>query len=169
MNSPRVNRLLAELQSVHAMLRHDLDACQELARIVAEGAPAALVREQVSGLTSRSLLFQLKTTCLAHCELVHVHHRGEDVTLFPAVRRSAPHLARMVDRLEEDHRRVSDLLDQVERAARSLDASTDTAAARTRLVAALDALRADLLAHLELEEDVLGPVLAGWTHWPTRG
>jgi hemerythrin-like domain-containing protein len=75
----------------------------------------------------------------------------------------APHLAATVDRLEADHRTVSDLLDRVEAAA---DRLADDATARTRLVEALDTLRTHLHEHLAVEEEALGPILESWTQWP---
>jgi hemerythrin-like domain-containing protein len=73
-----------------------------------------------------------------------------------------------VDRLESDHRRVPDLLDTVEDAARRLGA-LDEGPARYSLVEALEELSDHLLEHLAYEEAALGPVLAAWDHWPFFG
>ena len=159
------NPLLRELRWVHDMLRRDLKTCGELADAAAAGAPAADLRDELDRLASRGPLFELKVNCLRYCRLVHSHHGGEDVALFPEVRRSAPHLGAVVDRLEADHRVVSDLLDEVEAAARKLD-DADATDARTRLVDALTALSAHLLEHLEFEEEALAPVLLAWGRWP---
>ena len=161
------NPLLRELRWVHDMLRRDLRSCRELADAASAGAPAAHLRDDLERLASRSPLFQLKVNCLRYCQLVHAHHGAEDVALFPAVRRSAPDLGAVVDRLEADHRVVSDLLDEVEAAARQLDGA-NSAHARTRLVDALTTLSSHLLDHLDREEEALAPVLLTWTHWPNR-
>jgi hypothetical protein len=161
------NPLLAELRRVHDMLRRDLRTCGALADAAMAGAPTDQLRDELGRLASRSPLFQLKVNCLRYCQLVHAHHGGEDVVLFPAVRRSAPHLSAVVDRLEADHRVVSDLLDEVEAAAHQLDAAA-SAAARTRLVGALNGLSAHLLDHLDREEEALAPVLLTWASWPNR-
>ena len=71
----------------------------------------------------------------------------------------------MVDRLEADHRRVSDILDEVDLAARAL-ADEDVPAGRSRLVEALNLLSEHLLAHLEYEEESISPVLRTWRTWP---
>jgi hemerythrin-like domain-containing protein len=63
----------------------------------------------------------------------------------------------VVDRLEADHLRVSDLLDAVEAAAAELSAGNGDA--RGAVVATLDALHGHLLEHLEYEELNAGPVL----------
>jgi hemerythrin-like domain-containing protein len=129
------------------------------------GAPSADLRTTVDRLAVRNPHLRLGVDCLRYCEFVHAHHGAEDASLFPAVRRSAPHLATVVDRLEADHRAVSGLLDAVEAAADQLDGS-DPAGARTRLVDALGALSRHLLEHLEVEERVLEPVLLSWGDWP---
>ena len=94
---------------------------RELAARAAGGATTADVRAELNELQSRSLLFQLRANCLGYCQIVHSHHGHEDALLFPAVRRTAPHLSKTVDRLEADHRVVSALLDRVEELADGLD------------------------------------------------
>ena len=87
--------------------------------------------------------------------------------MFPALRRSNPALTAVVDKLEADHRAISDLLDDVERASRDLD---DTAGnpAREHLVAALGRLEEDLLTHLALEEESIAATMRSWDQWPER-
>jgi hemerythrin-like domain-containing protein len=103
--------------------------------------------------------------CLYHCRVVHAHHGLEDADMFPALRRSNPALSAVVDKLEADHRAISDLLDDVEQSARDLD---DTAAnpARHQLVTALGRLETDLLAHLALEEESIAATMRSWEQWP---
>jgi hypothetical protein len=60
--------------------------------------------------------------------------------------------------LEADHRRVSDLLDVVEAAARALT-DTDAADARRRVVDGLRDLHSHLLEHLDYEERNAGPAM----------
>jgi hypothetical protein len=160
------NPLVQELARVHDLLRRDLRTCQDLADAALTGAPPAELRKAVGRLAARSSHLRLGVDCLRYCHFVHDHHRGEDASLFPAVRRKAPHLGTVVDRLEADHRVVSDLLDAVEAAAHQLD-GPDPVAATTRLVDALGVLSGHLLEHLEIEERVLGPVLLSWEQWPS--
>jgi hypothetical protein len=130
------------------MLRRDLASVRDLAARIAGGSTAAEVRSELAGLQTHSLLFQLRANCLGYCQIVHAHHGGEDAVLFPAVRRSAPHLNETVDRLQADHRAVSALLDRVQ----SLTKELDDRPARHALVLALTRLSTDLLQHLEYEE-----------------
>jgi iron-sulfur cluster repair protein YtfE (RIC family) len=159
------NMLLEELKWVHSILRAELQTCRDLAADLTDGAPADEVRARVEVLQTRGTLWQLRTNCLRYCRFVHAHHGHEDALLFPAVRKYAPSLGVVADRLEADHRRVSDLLDVVDNAARQL-ATPDEGAARHKLVGALEALSEHLLEHLAYEETVLAPVLAAWDHWP---
>lgn len=157
--------LYDELRLVHSMLRRDLRTCRDLAEAAVAGAPADEIRAELDRLANRGPLFQLKVTCLRYCHVVHAHHGIEDAMLLPAVRRAAPHLGEAVDRLEADHRTVSDLLDEVESAADRLDARAD-AAVRSRLSKALATLSDHLLEHLDFEEESIGPVLQTWSRWP---
>jgi hemerythrin-like domain-containing protein len=109
-------------------------------------------------------LWQLRVNCLTYCGHVHAHHGLEDALLFPAVRRANPALASVVAKLEADHRDVSDLLGNIEAAARLL-ASADTAEARSRLAGTLAALANVLPGHLAYEEDAIGPTLLQMTDW----
>jgi hemerythrin-like domain-containing protein len=85
------------------------------------------------------------------CRFVHAHHGAEDVLLFPALRAAAPSIDPVVDRLEADHTRISDLLVVVEAAARSLT-ETNAGDARRRVVDGLQDLRVHLLEHLDYDE-----------------
>ena len=156
--------LLAELKWVHTHLRHDLETCRALATRVLEGAPAEAVRVEIEQLQVRGPLFQMKVNCLRYCQFVHGHHGLEDAMLFPAIRLKAPELGAEVDRLESDHRAVSDLLDRVENETYLVEDGPDSTS-RQALSEALSDLSDVLLEHLEREERVLGPVLGRATSW----
>jgi hemerythrin-like domain-containing protein len=121
------------------------------------------VRAGLIQVRSNGPLFRLRANCVQRCHAVRSHHEGEDAGLFQTVRRSAPDLRATVDQLQAEHRVVSDLLDQVEGAARGLENSLGS---RTRLADALHTLSVRLLAHLDFEEKVLVPALLavnpGW-------
>ena len=120
-------------------------------------------RARLSGTLWRELkttgpLWQLKVNCLRYCRFVHAHHGAEDVLLFPALRAVDPSIGPVVDRLEADHARVSDLLDVVEAAARELT-DTDGGDARRRVIEGLQDLHGHLLEHLDYEERNAGPTI----------
>ncbi|MGC1908475.1 MAG: hemerythrin domain-containing protein [Candidatus Dormiibacterota bacterium] len=159
------NSLLSELKWVHGLLRRDLKTCMTLAQSVTAGATAAEVREEIRALKAQGPLFQLRMNCLQYCRFVHGHHGAEDAALFPGVRRADPRLNPIVDRLEADHREVSDLLDEVEASSLCVGSLADIGE-RQRLVDALHQLSARLLEHLAFEEESLAPLLATWNRWP---
>lgn len=156
---------MAELEWVHNAIRHDLKVCESLAEAVASGAETGFVEARIEDLKNNSVLWRLRVSCLTYCRFVHLHHYNEDVNIFPALRRSNPGLAPVVDRLEADHRRVSELLDKIEAAARAL-ALSDGTIERTRLSDALGDLGGYLLDHLAFEERAIAPTVLEWESWP---
>ena len=154
----RGEAMFRELQWVHSMVRRDLAVVEQLAAEVADGLGGEEVEAALAELKTGGPLWQLKVNCLRYCRFVHSHHGAEDVLLFPALRAANPALGPVVDRLEADHRRVSDLLDAVEAAARALN-GTPGEAARARVVDALQELHAHLLEHLDYEERSAGPTI----------
>jgi Hemerythrin HHE cation binding domain len=138
-------------------VRRDLARVEGLAREVAAGMPGPELEAELAELKTAGPLWQLKVNCLRYCRFVHLHNNLEDAMLFPALRDADPAIGPVVDRLEADHRRVSDLLDTVEAAAARLTAAEDDA--RGDVVLALEELQAHLLEHLDYEELNAGPVL----------
>ena len=152
MNSATNGTFFDELLWVHGMIRRDLATVRELATATSNGKPAHEVRAELDTLKTSGPLWKLKVNCLHYCRFVHAHHGAEDTKLFPALRAANPDLGPVVDRLEADHRRVSDLLDEVEEAADDLAADAE-AETRTRVARGLDDLADHLLEHLDFEEE----------------
>jgi Hemerythrin HHE cation binding domain len=150
--------IFEELLWVHSVIRRDLDAVRALAVAVADGLPARELQAEIARLQTNGPLWQLKVNCLQYCRFVHLHHHTEDRHFFPLLRRANPGLNEVVDKLEADHRSVSDLLDEVEAAAAALDGA-ETVDGRARVVDGLDALAVQLLEHLEYEERSAGPTI----------
>ncbi|MFK3983555.1 hemerythrin domain-containing protein [Micromonospora sp. NPDC050397] len=157
--------LVKELKWIHGVLRRDLNQLRQLADEIQRGSAPERVRSTVHSLQTRSPLWQLRTNCLTWCRLVHSHHGNEDVRLFPALRRANPALIPAVNRLQADHRRISDLLDQVTSLA-DLLSGDDRPETRKRLLLTLAEVRTVLLAHLDLEEATITPTLRRWRDWP---
>jgi hypothetical protein len=163
--NPRGEALVAELKWVHDMIRRDLTTVRQMAADVQAGLPAEEVGSAIRTLAANGPLWQLRVSCLRYCHFVHSHHHAESILLFPELRRADPALNPVVDKLEADHAHVSDLLDDVGAAAGDLSAA-ENPVARQRLVQALETLSADLLAHLQYEEEQISPALRTWTGWP---
>jgi hemerythrin superfamily protein len=142
--------LYDELLWVHGMIRRDLETVRHLAQAVRDGAPAAEAADALADLKTNGPLWKLRVNCLHYCRFVHAHHGAEDRLLFPALRTANPELDPVVDRIEADHRKVAELLDEVEAACES--AAGGDAEQRSGLAAALDELAEHLLEHLSFEE-----------------
>jgi hypothetical protein len=160
-NGPETDRgraMFEELLWVHSAIRRDLRLVEHLAADVGEGLPGEAVQDALAELKTTGPLWQLKVNCLRYCRFVHAHHGAEDVLLFPALRAVDPSIGPVVDRLEADHARVSDLLDVVEAAGRELT-DTDGGDARRRVIDGLQDLHGHLLEHLDYEERNAGPAI----------
>ena len=139
------------LLGVHAAIRSDLDRVEALAADALDGLPAERLTEELDELKRNGMLWRLKLDCLRYCRFVHSHHNIEDYAFFPELRETNPALSPVIDRLEADHRRVSDRLDAVEAAATRLG-QDESEAAREAVASTLRALAEDLLEHLSYEE-----------------
>jgi len=139
------------LLAVHAHIRRDLDRIQALADQTLDGVDAKDLRRQLRALKRDTMLWQLRVNCLRYCSFVHSHHGAEDADFFAELRDTNPAINPVIDRLQGEHRRVSDDLDAVEAAANALR-DEDGRQARRTLVDTLNALRENLLAHLDYEE-----------------
>ena len=139
------------LLGVHAAIRNDLERVEELAEQAIHGLPAEELRQGLEDLKRDGMLWRLRIHCLYYCRFVHSHHGAEDYAFFPELRVVNPDINPIVDRLEADHRRVSDDLDAVEAAANALleDVSQP---ARRAVADALHVLADRLLEHLDFEE-----------------
>jgi iron-sulfur cluster repair protein YtfE (RIC family) len=139
------------LLAVHALIRRELELIQELAAQALDGVDPEELRRQLDELRRDSMLWRLQVNCLRYCHFVHSHHHAEDADFFSELRETNPAINPVIDRLQAEHRRVSDDLDAVETAANRLQ-EDDGQQARQAVVDALQALRENLLAHLEFEE-----------------
>jgi hypothetical protein len=128
---------------VHSALRRDL----ERTRMVASASPHP--DEKRRRAVASHMLWMM--------HFLHVHHTGEDVGLWPLVRSKNPAAGDLLDRMDEDHRRIAPAITAMEAAAR---AYREDPAARERFLEALTELRAVLLPHLEREEREMMPVVA---------
>jgi Hemerythrin HHE cation binding domain len=139
------------LLSVHAKIRRDLERVELLAEHAAQGLAAEEIRRELHELRRDSVLWRLQVDCLRYCRFVHMHHGAEDREFFPELRETNPALNPVIDRLEGDHRRVSDDLDAVEAAAGKLT-DGESEAARGEVVDTLRRLGENLLEHIDYEE-----------------
>lgn len=159
---PRGEALYEELLFIHGMIRQSLDTVMALVEQVTDGAPVEEIRARLEELASTSLLWRLRESCMQYCYFVHLHHNHEDVHWFPALRDTNPDLHPVIDRLEADHRLVSEYLDDVEEATRRI---VDDESARADLAKKLRRLAEHLISHLDYEETNLAPTLRRIRSW----
>ncbi|MET8833569.1 hemerythrin domain-containing protein [Micromonospora sp. NPDC004540] len=140
MTERETTRLIAwsrELRQVHARLREALDLTRSA---VAEGR---------SGETAtRDLLLY----CHGFCAALDGHHRGEDHTLFPAIKAVHPELEPVLRYLTQDHSMIAHLL-------AGLQAAVDRAAPVAELDRHLEGVAAIMESHFRYEERQLLTVL----------
>ena len=139
------------LLAVHAEIRRDLERVERLAAQAVDGLPVEDLRQELDEIKRDSMLWRLQVDCLRYCRFVHMHHNAEDGAFFPELREANPAISPVIDRLEADHRRVSDDLDAVEGAANAL-ADDEGDQARKAVADSLHALGRNLLEHLDYEE-----------------
>jgi alkanesulfonate monooxygenase SsuD/methylene tetrahydromethanopterin reductase-like flavin-dependent oxidoreductase (luciferase family) len=146
------------LVDVHDALRGELAQLLDLIGQVAAGhlEPAA-ARSHISQMTLRQNDWTLGVYCAQYCRIVTGHHSLEDASVFPHLRAQDPRLAPVIDRLEEEHRVIHDVLERVDRA---LVALVSEPTGMQRLRDAVDLLSDTLLSHLSYEERELVEPLA---------
>ncbi|MCZ7423031.1 LLM class flavin-dependent oxidoreductase [Verrucosispora sp. WMMA2121] len=138
------------LIDVHDGLRAELAQIHDLIEQVAAGLiDVGTARSHINTMTMRQNKWTLGTYCESYCRVVTTHHTIEDRSLFPHLRRADPRLAPVIDRLEEEHHAIHDVLEGVDRALVAFVATPDGMA---DLRAAVDLLSDTLLSHLSYEE-----------------
>jgi hypothetical protein len=160
--NPQGEALVEELRWVHGIIRSNLQTVAAIIAQVNAGAAAERIQTQVKVLASTSALWTLRVNCFRYCQLVHGHHRLEDIALFPRLRRFHPALGPVIDKLEADHVIISNYLDRVEAATERL---VEDESARIILAAALNEMAEHLLTHLDFEEAHISPTLRRMDGW----
>ena len=149
------------LVDVHDHLRGELAQVQDLVEQVAAGSVGvAEARDHLHTMTLRQNNWTLGTYCESFCRVVTTHHTLEDRSMLPHLRRADPRLGPVVDRLQEEHLVIHEVLEGVDRALVALVAGPGGPAGIDGLRAAVDLLSDALLSHLSYEERELVEPLA---------
>lgn len=149
--APRGRAVGEHLVEVHDHLRDELAQVRELLAQVRSGAVAAAhARSVLNTMTLRQHNWTLGAYCAAYCTVVTQHHGLEDGAVFPHLRRSDPSLGPVLDRLEQEHAIIHEVVEGVDRA---LVALLHDPADFTGVQKALDELTGALLSHLAYEEE----------------
>jgi alkanesulfonate monooxygenase SsuD/methylene tetrahydromethanopterin reductase-like flavin-dependent oxidoreductase (luciferase family) len=147
----------AHLVEVHDGLRGELVRLRDIVeQVVAGEEQAHRARNAINELTMRQNNWALGAYCQQYCRFVTGHHGLEDRSIFPHLRHSEPALTPVLDRLEQEHLVIHDVLEQLDDALVSLVSGTS---GTTELRRVVDRLSQTLLDHLAFEEDELVPAL----------
>ncbi|MFL6078397.1 MAG: LLM class flavin-dependent oxidoreductase [Ornithinibacter sp.] len=146
------------LKEVHDHLRAELTQVRDVVEQVVRGHLAVgSARSAVNAMTLRQNNWTLGAYCESYCRVVTGHHGLEDTGIFPHLRANDPDAVPVVDRLEEEHEVIHDVLDDVDRSLVALVA--DEPGALDRLQRVVDLLTDTLLSHLAYEErELLHPL-----------
>ena len=152
------------LVDVHDHLRSELVQVRDVVEQVRRGVlSAGAARSVVNTMAMRQNNWTLGAFCESYCRIVTGHHTLEDRSIFVHLRRAEPELAPVLDRLEQEHHVIADVLEQVDDALVGL-VGTDTYErsgheALDEIQRALDLLTDTLLSHLAYEErELLHPL-----------
>ncbi|WP_111767976.1 LLM class flavin-dependent oxidoreductase [Nakamurella deserti] len=146
------------LIDIHDHLRAELAQVQDLVEQVAAGSlGVGAARSHLNTMTMRQNNWTLGTYCESYCRVVTTHHTIEDQSMLPHLERADPRLAPVVDRLQQEHLVIHEVLEGVDRA---LVALVSTPTGMDELRAAMDLLTDTLLSHLSYEERELVEPLA---------
>ncbi len=145
------------LVDVHDHLRAELaQVFDVIGQVEAGTMDAGRARGVINEMTLRQNDWALGAYCQSYCRLVATHHTIETSSMFPHLRRSEPSLGPVLDRLDEEHRTIHGLLEEVDRALVAVVSGPD---GLPGLRTAVERLAEQLTAHLTYEEEQLvGPL-----------
>ncbi len=158
---PGANQAIPQhLVDIHDGLRAELGQVRDIVAQVRTGQlTVGGARSAINTMTMRQNNWTLGAYCESYCRIVTTHHTLEDRSVFPHLRRSELGLGPVLDRLEEEHEVIHDVLDGVDRALVALVGSDGGDAALDDLQRQVDLLTDTLLSHLAYEErELIGPL-----------
>jgi alkanesulfonate monooxygenase SsuD/methylene tetrahydromethanopterin reductase-like flavin-dependent oxidoreductase (luciferase family)/hemerythrin-like domain-containing protein len=160
-HGPEIGRHLID---VHGMLRDELQRIHDVIAQVKSGAlSVAGARSALNETALRQNNWELGAFCANYCTRITQHHGLEDGQIFPHLRRSDPGLVPVIDRLQEEHVIIHEVVEGVDRALIELVRSDGDF---TALQEAMDLLSDTLLSHLSYEEEQLVEPLARFGFYP---
>jgi iron-sulfur cluster repair protein YtfE (RIC family) len=148
------------LIDIHDGLRAELMQVRDIVDQVRRGQlSVGGARSVINTMTMRQNNWTLGAYCESYCRFVTGHHTLEDRSLFPHLRRSEMGLGPVLDRLEEEHEVIAEVLEGLDRALVALVGSDTAGEALDELQRQVDLLTDTLLSHLAYEErELIGPL-----------
>ena len=163
--SPAQQATSQHLVDVHDHLRTELTQLRDVVDQVRRGLlSVGQARSVINTMTMRQNNWTLGAYCESYCRVVTGHHTLEDRSIFPHLRRRQPSLTHVIDRLEQEHHVIADVLEQVDEALVGIVGAdgygTAGREALDELQRTVDLLTDTLLSHLSYEERELVHPLA---------
>jgi hemerythrin-like domain-containing protein len=156
---PQQGWALTRLLQLHEGIRADIELLRRASADLEAGDDRRALAD-LQRLSARTPVWTLQTFCVAFCDFVHAHHSTEDTLMFPMLLHHADghvaDLTQVIDELKAEHRALAGYLDQAQQAVAALPGD---AAARFAAVHAVQDVTRHLVAHLDEEEQQLGPAL----------
>jgi iron-sulfur cluster repair protein YtfE (RIC family) len=137
---------VTDMYAVHGVFRDTLGAAP---RLVGDVAPSDAARVKEIANYYDNILFFLEA-----------HHGGEEVIVFPRLRERCPDKAALLDRLEREHEEALSLLAGARTSLAAWPAADGNGSAQSAVADSLEALRTQLVAHLDEEEAQALPLCA---------
>ena len=150
------------LVEVHDHLRGELAQLRDVVDQVRRGLlQVGQARSVINTMTMRQNNWTLGAYCESYCRILTTHHTLEDHSMFGHLRLAEPDAVPVLDRLEQEHHVIHDLLESLDGRLVEL-VGADPAHASTaleELATSIDRLADALLSHLSYEErELLHPL-----------
>ena len=129
---------VTEMYAVHGVFRDTLGAAPRLVGDVPEGDSAR--RDQIANYYDNILFF------------LEAHHDGEEALIFPRLRERCPDEEALLDGFEAEHKEALRLLADARASLAAWSGADGDAAAKSEVAESLEALRSQLVEHLDAEE-----------------
>jgi Hemerythrin HHE cation binding domain len=152
------------LADVHDHLRRELSQVRDLLGQVKRGSVTiAGARAALNEMTLRQNNWTLGAYCAAYCTMLTQHHGIEDRADFPHLRRADPRLGPVIDRLEQEHVIIHEVVPGVDQALVDLVSKPDDF---SRLQDRVDLLTEALESHLSYAERQITEPLTRFGFYP---
>lgn len=147
------------LAMIHDHFRSNMQHLRDLIARAAEGeVSTAALKAETENMEMLQNYRQFGALCGQHCQIIHQHHSIEDQAIFPTLGSKSAAFKRVVDRLQQEHVIVHDLLVRLIDAINTLITAPDPENFAT-VRELYDALEKVLLSHFGYEEDSIGDAL----------
>ncbi|RKR87836.1 hemerythrin HHE cation binding domain-containing protein [Micromonospora pisi] len=145
------------LIEVHNHYRAELTRVRDiLEQVRANAMDVGVARGELNAMTLRSNNWTLGSICQSYCLSLTQHHTMESGGIFPHLRASDQGLAAVIERLDQEHQVIHDVLEAVDQALVDLVRHPEDLSG---VQEAVDVLTDALLSHLAYEErELVGPL-----------